>query len=67
MCRGMSTRPAIVVEGLQKSFGTCLRPPQHSPLHVINTALNLTAGEKLAWQQLSLLGFGFHLLSAIRP
>ena len=36
---------------LQKTFGTCLRPPQHAPMHVINTALNLTAGEKLAWQQ----------------
>ena len=36
---------------LQKTFGTCLRPPQHAPLHVINTALNLTSGQKLAWQQ----------------
>jgi hypothetical protein len=36
---------------LQKAFGTCLRPPQHAPLHVINTALNLTSGQKLAWQQ----------------
>jgi patatin-like phospholipase len=36
---------------LQKAFGACLRPPQHAPMHVINTALNLTSGEKLAWQQ----------------
>ncbi|MEA2337482.1 MAG: hypothetical protein QOE82_1489, partial [Thermoanaerobaculia bacterium] len=36
---------------LQTTFGTCLRPPQKAPMHVINTALNLTAGEKLAWQQ----------------
>jgi hypothetical protein len=36
---------------LQKTFGASLRPPQHAPLHVINTALNLTSGEKLAWQQ----------------
>jgi hypothetical protein len=36
---------------LQNTFGACLRPPQHAPLHVINTALNLTSGEKLAWQQ----------------
>jgi len=36
---------------LQQTFGACLRERQHAPLHVINTALNLTAGEKLAWQQ----------------
>jgi hypothetical protein len=36
---------------LQQTFGACLRPSQHAPLHVINTALNLTSGEKLAWQQ----------------
>jgi hypothetical protein len=36
---------------LQKTFGASLRAPQHAPLHVINTALNLTSGEKLAWQQ----------------
>jgi hypothetical protein len=36
---------------LQQAFGDCLRPRQHVPLHVINTALNLTSGEKLAWQQ----------------
>jgi len=36
---------------LQTTFATSLRPPQKAPLHVINTALNLTAGEKLAWQQ----------------
>lgn len=26
-------------------------PPRRPPLHVVNVALNLTAGEKLAWQQ----------------
>jgi len=36
---------------LQKTFGKSLRERQHAPLHVINTALNLTSGEKLAWQQ----------------
>ena len=36
---------------LQQTFGKSLRPCQHAPLHVINTALNLTSGEKLAWQQ----------------
>jgi hypothetical protein len=36
---------------LQTTFSTSLRPPQKAPLHVINTALNLTSGEKLAWQQ----------------
>jgi hypothetical protein len=36
---------------LQTTFGRSLRPPQHAPMHVINTALNLTSGEKLAWQQ----------------
>ncbi|HXH41062.1 MAG TPA: hypothetical protein VNN08_20715, partial [Thermoanaerobaculia bacterium] len=35
---------------LTKTFDS-LRPRQKAPLHVINTALNLTAGEKLAWQQ----------------
>jgi hypothetical protein len=28
-----------------------IRPRQKAPFHIINTALNLTAGEKLAWQQ----------------
>lgn len=28
-----------------------LKPRQRAPLHIINAALNLTAGEKLAWQQ----------------
>jgi hypothetical protein len=28
-----------------------LQPRQRAPLHIINAALNLTAGEKLAWQQ----------------
>ncbi len=36
---------------LTETFKTSLRPRQSAPLHVINTALNLTAGEKLAWQQ----------------
>ena len=36
---------------LQETFGKSLRPPQHAPFHVINTALNLTSGQKLAWQQ----------------
>jgi hypothetical protein len=36
---------------LQKTFGKSLRERQHAPLHVINTALNLTSGQKLAWQQ----------------
>jgi hypothetical protein len=36
---------------LQATFGKSLRPRQHAPLHVINTALNLTSGQKLAWQQ----------------
>ena len=36
---------------LQKSFDAALRPPHAAPLHVINTALNLTAGDRLAWQQ----------------
>ncbi len=36
---------------LTETFTTSLRPRQGAPLHVINTALNLTAGEKLAWQQ----------------
>jgi hypothetical protein len=36
---------------LQTTFGTSLRPPRKAPMHVINTALNLTAGKKLAWQQ----------------
>jgi hypothetical protein len=38
-------------EALTNTFTTSLRPRQYAPLHVINTALNLTAGEKLAWQQ----------------
>ncbi|HEV7425991.1 MAG TPA: patatin-like phospholipase family protein [Thermoanaerobaculia bacterium] len=36
---------------LQATFGKSLRERQHAPLHVINTALNLTSGQKLAWQQ----------------
>jgi hypothetical protein len=36
---------------LQKTFGKSLRPKKHAPMHIINTALNLTSGEKLAWQQ----------------
>ena len=36
---------------LQTTFAMSLRPPQRAPMHVINTALNLTSGEKLAWQQ----------------
>jgi hypothetical protein len=43
LCRNRAT--------LQKTFGKSLRPPQHAPMHIINTALNLTSGEKLAWQQ----------------
>ncbi|HXH91092.1 MAG TPA: patatin-like phospholipase family protein [Thermoanaerobaculia bacterium] len=38
-------------QALTDTFTTSLRPRQGAPLHVINTALNLTAGEKLAWQQ----------------
>jgi len=38
-------------QALTDTFTTSLRPRQSAPLHVINTALNLTAGEKLAWQQ----------------
>jgi len=38
-------------QALTDTFTTSLRPRQPAPLHVINTALNLTAGEKLAWQQ----------------
>jgi hypothetical protein len=34
------------------------------PLHVINTALNLTAGEKLAWQQRQAASFTFSPLHA---
>ena len=36
---------------LQRTFGKSLRPKKRAPMHIINTALNLTAGEKLAWQQ----------------
>ena len=36
---------------LETTFATSINPKQHVPMHVINTALNLTAGEKLAWQQ----------------
>ncbi len=43
LCRNRNT--------LQNKFGKSLRPPQHAPFHVINTALNLTSGQKLAWQQ----------------
>jgi hypothetical protein len=32
-------------------FAGSIRPFKPGPMHVINTALNLTAGEKLAWQQ----------------
>ncbi len=38
-------------KALTYTFRTSLRPRQGAPLHVVNTALNLTAGEKLAWQQ----------------
>ena len=32
-------------------FPGCLPERKRVPMHVVNTALNLTAGEKLAWQQ----------------
>jgi hypothetical protein len=39
-------------EKLDAAFKGSLRPLLHrGPMHVINTALNLTSGEKLAWQQ----------------
>jgi hypothetical protein len=37
---------------VQETFAAALRPmPRRAPLHVVNTALNLVAGEKLAWQE----------------
>jgi hypothetical protein len=36
---------------LDEVFAGSIRPFKRGPMHVINTALNLTAGEKLAWQQ----------------
>ena len=40
---------------LDRSFDGCLTPmrkgEQRGPLHVINTALNLTTGDNLGWQQ----------------
>ena len=36
---------------IMAAFPNCLPEPKRAPLHVVNTALNLTAGENLAWQQ----------------
>jgi hypothetical protein len=37
---------------LQTTFADSLRPMhRRAPMHVVNTALNLVAGEKLAWQE----------------
>jgi hypothetical protein len=36
---------------LTKTFKDSLRPRQNAPLHVVNTCLNLTSGDNLAWQQ----------------
>jgi len=39
-------------ETLDQTFSDSISPLKHrGPMHVINTALNLTSGEKLAWQQ----------------
>ena len=46
-----AARPRRNRAALQSTFAKSLRPPQKAPMHVINTALNLTSGEKLAWQQ----------------
>jgi hypothetical protein len=36
---------------IMAAFPECLPERKRVPMHVVNTALNLTAGEKLAWQQ----------------
>jgi hypothetical protein len=43
--------PAAKRAAIMAAFPNCLPEPKRAPLHVVNTALNLTAGENLAWQQ----------------
>ena len=46
-----SNLPAMKRAAIMAAFPNCLPEPKRAPLHVVNTALNLTAGENLAWQQ----------------